>query len=145
MALQLDKKVYAAAVALVLATTGINVAVNDVTLKSNTKTIIKKYIKTTDSLQQVANAYKFSHFQRTKIPVYDTNGTCIDTVRAHQPAEVVYRPLYYTVPANVFRVEITDTLTDSTWYVAYIQSDSTGLLDVTARIQPSKNPNDTVQ
>lgn len=140
MALKLDRKVYAAFVAGVFAVSGVNVAWDNATAKQETKTVIRKYIRTTDSMVQLENYFRFSHFQRVKVPIKDTTGAVVDTLNSYTPAEVVYRPLYYTVPANVFRVEVKDTLTDSIWYVAYIQSDSTGLLDVTARIQPSAPP-----
>lgn len=138
--MQLERKVFAAFVAGVLAVGGPTVAWNNATAKDQTKKVVKAYIKTTDSVSQANNVYKFSHYSRVKVPVLDSNGVAIDTVRTYQPAEVRFNPLFYTTPANVFRVEVTDTLTDSTWYIAYVQSDSTGLLDVVARIQPSAKP-----
>lgn len=127
--MNLEKKVFTAFVVGVLAVGGPTVAWNNITAKEQTKKIIKAYIKSTDSTTQAQNIYKFSHFKKVAGGI--------------QPAEVRFNPLYYTTSANVFRVEVTDTLTDSIWYVAYVQSDSTGLLDVIARIQPSAPPIDS--
>lgn len=139
MALKLAKKVYAAAAALILATTGVNVAINDAVLKDKTKDIIKAYIKTTDSAAYADNYATFSKFRYIKFKP----DSAADSIQSYIPADCRYNPLYYTVPTDTFRIEVTSLRTDSVLRVMFVQSDSTGLLVVDARIQPSKNPADT--
>lgn len=66
------------------------------------------------------------------------------TDSGYYPAEAVYRPLMYTDSTKRYQITIVEKSTDTVLAVLSIQSDSTGLLDVTARIQPSQPPKDII-
>jgi hypothetical protein len=83
----------------------------------------------------------FAYIQAKRDSITDDGDTISVPFRFYLPAEVDYRPHYYTVPGDTFRITVENLRNDSLYYIGRIQSDSTGLLHVTARIQPSKPPN----
>ena len=68
----------------------------------------------------------------------------IDTITkqktAKMPSEHAYRPLYYIQPQDTFEVTVRQINKDTTMFIGRFASDTSALLDVSVRLQPSNPP-----
>lgn len=154
MAIQIGKKTIAAISAsavAIAATTGVVVnpdLITNAVARQYGKPIVKAWLKEQADSVRVRGNLHVKKFEYKQTIVRDSAGIVVDTVASYLPAEDRYNPLVYTTPETIKRVTIEDMVIDSTGdtvsnaieRVMMLQSDSTGLLDVVARIQPSAKP-----
>jgi len=66
--------------------------------------------------------------------------TITKEVTYKMPSEHAYRPLYYIQPTDTFEVTVRKITGDTTMFIGRFASDTSALLDVSVRLQPSNLP-----
>ena len=128
MTIGINKSVIAQFVAGALLVTGAtSVIVDNATQKTQARKIVKEWLRTNDSAA-VADGY---------FKVSKDSSVIVEGKKTSVPAEADYRQNELLERGRAFKMVVSDTLTDSIYYIGVVSlADTTGRLHATIRIQP---------